>query len=391
LIVTDKEGHHVTGLKQEDFRVFEDGVEQKISAFAAQSSGLPSAPSAASAPAEALAAATPATANLAPVRRTYLVVIDTLHTAFPNFVHLRDALQKLFREEQAGDSQYVVMAIARSLQLIQNTTRDPAVVLKAIESKEFQKIFQGSQKSSLQAELDRYRRELDETRAACDRLDPDCPARKMVLPPQANSIAELDRSLTTGFLRQFRFLIEQLAHTTGRKTIVLMSDGFSLTPGKAALEYLVTYFPESRSAALRSHERIQDEFEPVVRLAATNNIPIYTVDSRGLYTNEYFDASNRGGTPRMGPGVQRAMSDVALSEGDTLGEMAAATGGTVFHNSNDLLSGLRRAFADGREYYTLAYVSSNLNMDGKFRAIRIEVRDRKAVVKAKRGYWATGN
>ncbi len=164
-----------------------------------------------------------------------------------------------------------------------------------------------------------------------------------------------------------------------------------LSPGKAALEYLAAYFPENRSAALQANERMQDEFEPVVRLAAANNIPIYTIDSRGLYTNEYFDASNRGSTPRMGPAVQTIMSDVALSEGDTLAEMAAATGGTVYHNSNDLLTGLKRAFADGREYYTLAYVSTNANLDGKFRAIRIEVRDRKAVVNAKRGYWAVGN
>jgi len=390
LVVTDKEGHHLTGLTRADFKAFEDGVEQTITAFSAQSSGLATVDSAA-ARAEPLPGTIPDTSGPRPARRTYLIVIDTLHTAFPNFVHLREALKKLFREEQAGDSQYGVMAMARSLQIVQNTTQDPAAVLKAIESRDFQKVLQGSQQSQLKNELDRFRQALDEARAACDRRDMDCDPKRRFLPPQANAIAEFDRNLTTAYLRQFRFLIEQLTHTTGRRTVVLISDGFSLSPGKAALEYLAAYFPENRSAALQANERMQDEFEPVVRLAAANNIPIYTIDSRGLYTNEYFDASNRGSTPRMGPAVQTIISDVALSEGDTLAEMANATGGTVYHKSNDLLTGLKRAFADGREYYTLAYVSTNANLDGKFRAIRIEVRDRKAVVNAKRGYWAVGN
>ena len=46
VIVTDKERHHVTGLTQADFRVFEDGVEQKISAFSVEDAGVSSAASA---------------------------------------------------------------------------------------------------------------------------------------------------------------------------------------------------------------------------------------------------------------------------------------------------------------------------------------------------------
>ena len=32
-LVTDKSGHHITGLKQEDFTVLENGAEQKIATF----------------------------------------------------------------------------------------------------------------------------------------------------------------------------------------------------------------------------------------------------------------------------------------------------------------------------------------------------------------------
>ena len=90
----------------------------------------------------------------------------------------------------------------------------------------------------------------------------------------------------------------------------------------------------------------------------------------------------------MDGAVGRVARDAAAAQGNTLAEIAAATGGTAFHDSNNLLGGLQRAFADGRDYYTIAYVSGNANFDGKFRAISVQVRGKDATVNAKRGYWA---
>ena len=68
-------------------------------------------------------------------------------------MHVREALSKLFHEEQAGDSQYLVVAVGTSTQMVQNSTTDPADVLRAVESKDFQKFFLGSRQGSTQAEL----------------------------------------------------------------------------------------------------------------------------------------------------------------------------------------------------------------------------------------------
>ena len=85
------------------------------------------------------------------------------------------------------------------------------------------------------------------------------------------------------------------------------------------------------------------------------------------------------------------MNDNARAASDTLSEIAETTGGTAFRNSNDIFAGLERAFADGPQYYVLAYASSNSNLDGTFRAISVRVGDSKLSVLAKRGYWATGD
>jgi VWFA-related protein len=124
--------------------------------------------------------------------------------------------------------------------------------------------------------------------------------------------------------------------------------------------------------------------EPIYKLAVKGNVPIYTIDSRGLYTPPGYDVSRGVLTPQ----VDSALNTIAMQAGQTLIEIAEATGGTAFQNSNDLLAGMKKAFADGREYYMLAYVPTNETQDGNFRKIEVKVRDNKATVSAKRGYWA---
>jgi len=247
-------------------------------------------------------------------------------------------------------------------------------------------LYLGSSKSSMQAEMTGFRHDLAQIRAACDSGSPEC-LRKASMPSEAGSLAEQEREYNVEFLSQFRSLVQQLSSGTDRRTLVLISDGFGLVPGKEAFQLLVAYFPEFRSYSLRTVDRMP-ELAPILRLAANSNIPIYTIDSRGLYAPDFYSAANGvSGPPSLMPAIQGAMDDSATDAGLTLSEIAAATGGTAFRNSNDILQGLQRAFADGRAYYMLAYVPSNTKADGKFRAIQVQVRDKKTVVSAKRGYW----
>ncbi len=411
VVVTDREGHHVTGLTQADFKVFEDGVEQKITGFGVEQSGLPltgiqamGEPSLSAPTASSPATPAPAAAR-ATVRRTYMICIDTLHASFNSFAAARDALAKLFQQEHSPGSQYVVVALGASAEMVLNVTSDPSAVLSVFQSKKYQKLFLDGQMGGLKAEMERFRRDLVETREACNLASMDkifqskCEAGMTRVNARASQIAELDRTLTVGFLRELRALIAQLARAHDRRTVILLSDGFEIEPGREAATLLNAYFPFAShcfvpptisclQSDLTATVRLQDEFEPILQLAARNNVTIDTIDSRGLYGQRAFDASNPGNPPNVDGAVGRAERDAASAQGNTLAEFAEATGGTAFHNNNNLVSGLQRAFADGRDYYTLAYVSGNANFDGKFRAITVQVRDRNAVVNAKRGYWA---
>jgi VWFA-related protein len=378
VVVTDKQGHHVTGLTQADFQVFEDGVEQKITAFSSERAEALAPKGVGSAPGPHAAPAAPPTPL--PLRHIYVICLDTVHNSFGSSVYVRQALQKLFQQETAGDSRYALIALGTSLEVIRDVTSDPAKVLEALGTADFSNLFARSPKVAAQVEVSSYETELQRVRMLCDSLDPECPARKRALPLLANSLAEDERLRTTQFLAQFRSVVEQLARDSGRRTMILISDGLLLVPGRIPYGLLETYFPEFRSPA--KLDRITDAMEPILRLAARSDVAIYTINSRGLSTPLAGDAS-------VANQMNREWSDIAADEQLTLADIAAATGGIAFQNSNDLFTGLQRAFADGREYYTLAYVSTNEAQDGKFRKIEVRVHDKGALVNAKRGYWAT--
>jgi VWFA-related protein len=394
VVVLDKSGHNVSDLKQADFRVREDGVEQTITSFRVETSGEAGVETAPNPPAaNAGKPQTPPSkpAPAARTRHTYLIVIDTLHTDFANLHYVRESLQKFFASEQPGDSQYGVIAIGQSMTIVQNMTHDPSAALASLDDKAFLKMASGSSSSSATSEMREFMRRLGEVRALVDAHDPSGVPRMKALPMDAEQMAGMDRNYTTALLSGLRDLVRELSKGTEHRTLLLISDGFQLSPGRDAWQLLQAYFPELPLLSLRGLDRMQSEFESVVKIAARSNVIINTIDSRGLYTPSWTDASTSGPSSKVALAVMSVMNSMQSEAGMTLTEFAAATGGTFYQNSNDLLAGIRRAVAEGRDYYTLGYVSTNAAMDGRFRSITVEVKGRKVTLRAKRGYWATAN
>jgi VWFA-related protein len=407
VVVTDKQGHHIDGLKQDDFTVFENGVEQKITAFSVETSGAPETAAATpGAPPPATAKhPSPTPASRAPVRRTYLIVIDTLHNSFANFENARQSLVKLFQQENSEDSQYVVIALGATAEVVVNVTRDANAVLAAFRNKKMQSSFLAGHAGGVSAEMERFRRDLDATRGACDQSATEYPLKIQCqigmerAISTAAQIGDLDRTLTVSFLRELKGMVTQLSRARDRRSIVLISDGFQLELGREAEDLESAYFPYDRHCLVpqdvvcpvntqKNPVRLQSEIQPILQMAARNNITIHTIDSRGLYGQKGFSASSTGASPMVDSAVGHVERNASAAEGNTLIEIAEATGGTAFRNSNDLLIGLSRAFSDGRDYYTLAYTPTDSAADGKFRTIAVKVSKKDAVVNAKRGYWA---
>jgi VWFA-related protein len=122
-------------------------------------------------------------------------------------------------------------------------------------------------------------------------------------------------------------------------------------------------------------------------LAAQSNVPVSVLDARGLYTAE-LDASQH--SPSLIGGSVQQQSDYRrtsmLVAENAMGALADGTGGTFFHNSNDLGAGFKALTEAPETLYVLELSLDNVKPDGKYHRLNVKV-DRDGVeVHARHGY-----
>jgi len=140
--------------------------------------------------------------------------------------------------------------------------------------------------------------------------------------------------------------LNALINTKGRKSLILVSEGFIYDPNL-------------------------DEYKKVTEASRRANTAIYFVNSRGL------EGMPLAMTAEFGP---------SLPEQDSL---SADSGGFTVRNTNDLSSGFKRIADETRIYYLVGYNPTNTARDGKFRKIQVKVPGQKGVqVRARKGYYA---
>ncbi|MCX6621433.1 MAG: VWA domain-containing protein, partial [Acidobacteria bacterium] len=135
-VVTDKQGKHLTGLKPDDFQVFEDGKQQKISYFSYVPGVSP--PPRKLAPASSKKTVTtvvPGGAKATPenTKRTMALVVDDLGLSFTSTHVVKEELRKFVDQQvQPGD----LVAILRTgvgIGALQQFTTDKRVLYTAID------------------------------------------------------------------------------------------------------------------------------------------------------------------------------------------------------------------------------------------------------------------
>ena len=402
VVVTDKKGHHAAGLKASDFRIFEDGVQQEIVAFGTETSGMTSDPETLSAGAGPQTAANGASK---PPGRTYILCFDTLHSTFANFGHVRDALESLFRKERDTGAQFVLVDLGRQLRVIQTATPDPAKILAKIQSSTFASVFHGSDAQAMAIEVNNMRLRMEQFCRKCpcgpSARSATCYPERQDLRQEVNARAEQTAVMTHQFLQSLKGLLVELGRVPTDRTLLLISDGFSLQPGEEFYSVAGAYLPNYSEFKFPTTERMEPALLDALDVAVKRNIRIHSIDSRGLSVPGFSgggssDASNSGsgGSSARNRGgsmlseLDRRQASVEFQNGSGLSQLAAATGGIYFHQNNDMLKNLRTAIVDGREYYVLVYVPKRVERDGALRKISVTVSDKSVSVRTREGYRA---
>src|SRR5215469_16789846 len=166
--------------------------------------------------------------------------------------------------------------------------------------------------------------------------------------------------------RHLEDALRRLAAMPGERIMLFVSPGFALAN---------SYIDESG----------------IIDRANRSNIVMHTIDARGLYVPDVQDDISRpvSDFPRTA-GYKTLYRVTSQFENQfVLGDLAYGTGGTFFHNSNDLQSAFQIAGLAPDVSYVLAFSPQNRKMDGRYHQLSVKLEKKSNYsVQARRGYYA---
>ena len=177
------------------------------------------------------------------------------------------------------------------------------------------------------------------------------------------AIGDADVQVTLDMMKK---LIQVVGRLPGQRRLVLISPGF----------------PAYSMQATAAKSEIMD-------LAARLDVTISAIDARGLYTTE-MDASKRGGSSArdLMTGAHSEYQRTAMNLNEAImAEFANGTGGTFFHNSNDLEGGMKSLTQVPDISYLLAFSPISQKPDGKYHSLKVVVNRRNVKVQTRKGYF----
>ncbi len=355
--VLDQQGKFVTGLKPEDFAIFEDGKPQKVTAFSMVNSPLERVerPLFASRPVE------PDVRNnmQAADGRIYVIMLDDLHTSALRSPRVKLAARQFIeRSVGANDMAAVVHTSGRS-NAGQEFTTSQSRLLRAVDQ------FMGRKLNSSTLNM------IDDVQQR---------AGTAVAGDPAADMDDKERGFQArNTLDSIRNVAQYLGNIRGRrKAVVFFSEG---------IDYNIN---EMFNDQITEAQTVIDATRDMLAAATRANVAIYAVDPRGLGA-EFDTLASIQSFPddtSLGLGMSAIFNEVRLAQ-DSLRVMGEETGGFAVVNQNNFSDAFQRIVDDNSSYYVMGYYSTNDRRDGRFRKIEVKLPDRPGLtVRARKGYVA---
>jgi VWFA-related protein len=367
-VVTDRSGNLVTDLKPEELQIFEDGKPQKITnlSYIALDSVVPNPPQPAR-PIDKNAPPIPPV-RLRPdqVRRTLALVVDDLGLSFQSTYYVRQALKKFLDQQMQPNDLVAIIRTGGGIGALQQFTSDKRQLYAAVEKVKWNPAGRGGVGAFAPMEND----QLAGTPATDDE--------------RANRSGKEDVDqfredlFAVGTLGAINYIVKGLRELPGRKSIVLISDGFKI-------------FSQSEPGG---SVRILNALTRLTDLANRASVVIYTMDARGLQVLGLTAADDTG--QMTSDQIEKKLSDRRLDFFESqsgLSYLARQTGGLAIRNNNDLNGGLKRVLNDQRGYYLIGYRPDESTFDKvsgrrKFHKLSLKVtRPGKFNVRMRTGFY----
>jgi len=395
VIVTSKDGNHVTGLGENAFVVKENGKVQKIISFEEiRANGAPikkvQLPS--NRFTNSVGAESPKTLEV--------IALDLINTPFAFQAEAKKAVTNFLLHLIDPNTLVSFFVLEPNhVYLIHNFTNDTSVLIAALKKVESRASSRDTQNMSLgvglaapntdQADIEASEFEAivagaaaighsgadvgsENARAAAGRAIVDA------------SIQAQDARVTLEELQQ---IAAYLADVPGRKSLIWASAGFKLSS-------------DAMAGAMRGADA--EATQTAMRQLQQANVSVYAIDVSGLLPSRPGANINTSMNPNIGtdPGHVNArsaqmeayeaglMDDPVAAKHQTMSYLASATGGEAYYNQNDLEQLLRRAVDDSSQYYLLTYTTNESGKEG-WRKLDVKVEGNGYKVRTRSGFYFT--
>jgi VWFA-related protein len=367
VVVTDKKGQPIAGLTANDFTVEENGKKQKIATFTPpggnQAAPQPMPPGLLTNKAE----------YIKPAGVPTVLLLDAANSHFLDQAYGRNQMLKYVLEQSGPGSSMAVMTLTDRLQVLQDFTSDPKVLLTAIKKLQPQEpILQPGATPPPPSFA----------------APPNSRVGQLVAISQAEVKSFQDQAVGYVLERRTQVTIQALHELSrvlggfpGRKNVVWLTADFpfDLIPQDTNMSdaELLADLPSIANArnnvmvnsggqALANQRGMYNQQVREAQFAvASAGIAVYPVDMRGLMT-----------------------SGIDVITTSSLEELASQTGGKAYVNQNEIKNGIALAAADEKASYSLAYYPDNKKWDGKFRTIKVKIDQGDREIRYRKGYFA---
>ncbi len=377
VVVRDAKGNPVENLRKEDFLLYDQGKLQPISTFAMETRQTRLAKAEEAAKTQVDDNAEPGKVPSAVLPDRFVALsFDDVHMALDETNFVRGQVDKFLDGLAPTDR---VAIYSTSGELTHNFTSDKDALKKTllglvprpkiahttsdcpdvsayeadqVENKHNTQVFQIVVEETLQCAFNGDTRQIGA-------------AQQMAQSSIQRALSDTD--VENQFLYSYtEDILRRLAGMPGERVLVMISPGFLVTT-----QYL--------------------ERSSLIDQANRSSVVINTIDSRGLYAPDIMgDIAKQTSDTYRTIGYKASYRVAAQTEqAYILGDWAYGTGGTFFHNSNDLTAGLKMVGSAPEVSYVLGFSPQNQKMDGQFHNLKVTLSQKgKYSVQARRGYFA---
>jgi VWFA-related protein len=350
VIVRDvRTGEPITGLKQSDFKIFENGKEQQIESFDFESvdmatplkeatvGGLAAGPTGS----KAVVVAKPEELRN---HRLIVMFFDLTSMQPEDLERGVDAAQAFLKTKMQPADLVALVSLGDTLNVDQDFTADKNALISevgAYNGTEGQGFAQGATANTNQVE--------DTTAYSPDE-------------------SEYNDLNTDRELFALRSISQSLAKINEKKSLLYFSGGIS----RDGIE---------NEASLRS----------AINAAVRADLAIYSVDTRGLQAVTPLGDASTGslrGQSGFNGGALTANMNANFASQEVMATLSSDTGGKAFFDSNDFAPAFAQVQNDNSAYYAIGFHSTNPARDGKYRKLTVKI-DRPGVkLDYRPGYYA---